>query len=307
MPLFSIIIPVYNVSSYLVDALESVLSQSCRDWECVCVNDGSTDDSGEILDSYASRDSRFRVIHQENGGVSAARNAGLALACGELVLFLDADDLLLDDALGILRVFVESHPDVELVQFGHRQRGIDYCAKFDCCVESEEFFASGGLPTSSVWGLLLRRTIFTGIMFPIGIRVAEDSEYSVRCHFRACVIGQVAKALYEYRVNPVGVIHSGWTFEKVRDLVRVIGRLSGDIVIEGEQAAFGFQRILERMRLSFFQALYHLENRNEVAELLAAYETLPNLLPAQTRPLRLAERFPWLYFAVLKWIRRIPK
>ena len=91
-PFFSIIIPVYNVAPYLHECLDSVLAQTFTDWEAICVDDGSTDGSGAILDEYAAKDRRFKIIHQENAGVSAARNVALALAHGEYVAFVDADD-----------------------------------------------------------------------------------------------------------------------------------------------------------------------------------------------------------------------
>lgn len=92
-PFFSIIIPVYNVAPYLRACLEGVLAQSFGDWECLCVDDGATDGSGAILDEYAKRDARFRVFHQRNGGVSAARNRALGLVRGEFVCFVDGDDV----------------------------------------------------------------------------------------------------------------------------------------------------------------------------------------------------------------------
>ena len=89
---FSIIIPVYNVAPYLRECLDSVLAQTFTDWEAICVDDGSTDGSGAILDEYAVRDKRIKVFHQENGGASAARNKGLRLATGEWLCFIDSDD-----------------------------------------------------------------------------------------------------------------------------------------------------------------------------------------------------------------------
>jgi len=92
-PSFSIIIPVYNVAPYLRECLDSVLAQTFTDWEAICVDDGSTDGSGTIIDEYAARDKRFKVIHQKNAGVSAARNRALDEATGEWIGFLDADDV----------------------------------------------------------------------------------------------------------------------------------------------------------------------------------------------------------------------
>lgn len=104
-PFFSIIIPVYNVAPYLRECLDSVLAQTFIDWECLCVDDGSTDESGTILDEYAQKDPRFRIFHQPNAGVSAARNLGLDNAKGEWTLFVDSDDYITADCLNLF--FVE--------------------------------------------------------------------------------------------------------------------------------------------------------------------------------------------------------
>lgn len=99
---FSVIIPVFNVESYLRDCLDSVLNQTCADWEAICVNDGSTDNSAEILTEYALKDGRINIITQSNGGLSAARNAGMRAAKGDYILFLDSDDWLETSALQTL-------------------------------------------------------------------------------------------------------------------------------------------------------------------------------------------------------------
>ena len=91
-PEISIIIPVYKAEKYLRRCLDSVLSQTLSNWECILVDDGSPDQSGAICDEYAAKDSRFRVIHKPNGGVSSARNEGLDTAKGEFICFIDSDD-----------------------------------------------------------------------------------------------------------------------------------------------------------------------------------------------------------------------
>jgi len=92
VPTVSIIVPVYNVAPYLEECLQSIARQSFGDFECIVVDDGSTDGSGEMCDSWAACDPRFRVLHQENRGLSAARNTGLDVASGEYVQFVDSDD-----------------------------------------------------------------------------------------------------------------------------------------------------------------------------------------------------------------------
>lgn len=90
----SVVVPIYNVETFLRRALDSILSQTCKDWEAILVDDGSTDSSGRIAEEYAESDRRFQVIHKANGGQSEARNVGLQHARGEFLLFLDADDFL---------------------------------------------------------------------------------------------------------------------------------------------------------------------------------------------------------------------
>ena len=98
MTAVSIIIPVYNVEKYLEKCLDSALSQSLKDIEIVLVNDGSKDSSPQICEKYANNDTRIKLIHQENAGLSAARNTGLANSSGEYILFLDSDDYICSDA-----------------------------------------------------------------------------------------------------------------------------------------------------------------------------------------------------------------
>lgn len=92
MELVSVIIPIFNVEKYLPRALDSLLAQTHQDWEAIMVDDGSTDNCGIIADEYAQKDSRFKVIHKTNGGLSNARNTGVEHSCGKYILFLDSDD-----------------------------------------------------------------------------------------------------------------------------------------------------------------------------------------------------------------------
>ncbi len=94
MPAISVIIPIYNVEKYLRRCLDSVLNQTFTDWQAICVNDGSPDNSAEILAEYAARDKRFVVVNKKNGGLSDARNVGMEHATGEYILYLDSDDFI---------------------------------------------------------------------------------------------------------------------------------------------------------------------------------------------------------------------
>ncbi|MBE6404407.1 MAG: glycosyltransferase family 2 protein [Lentisphaerae bacterium] len=121
-PLFSIIIPVYDVEPYLKKCLDSVINQTFKDWECICVDDGSPDRCGEILDEYKNMmvakglGEKFIVVHQENKGVSGARNSALEIASGTWVQFLDSDDALESDFLEKLAKAVDKNPDVDTIE-----------------------------------------------------------------------------------------------------------------------------------------------------------------------------------------------
>ena len=116
--MISIIIPVYNTAQYLDQCLESVLVQSYTDWECIVVDDGSTDNSGEICDKWGKRDSRFVILHQKNQGVSAARNKGLERCKGEYICFIDSDDWVEPTYLSHLYDGMKNNEGVDMVVSG---------------------------------------------------------------------------------------------------------------------------------------------------------------------------------------------
>lgn len=99
-PKVSVIVPVYNVEKLLQRCIDSILAQTFTDFELLLIDDGSKDKSGEICDEYAAKDSRIRVFHKQNGGVSTARNIGIDKAQGEWIYFVDSDDIVLPSALG---------------------------------------------------------------------------------------------------------------------------------------------------------------------------------------------------------------
>lgn len=115
-PLLSVILPIYNTEPWLRRCLDSICNQTLRDIEIICVNDGSTDHSADILEEYAARDPRIRVIHQENGGLSAARNTGLAACRTELITTVDSDDYIEPDTYAELLPHMTE--DIDLICYG---------------------------------------------------------------------------------------------------------------------------------------------------------------------------------------------
>lgn len=114
-PLVSVIVPVYNRAHYLGDAVASALGQVDANVEVLVVNDGSSDDTGQVADALAAADPRVRVFHQPNGGVSAARNTGIRAARGTYICFLDSDDAFLPDKVRLQTAYLEAHPECDLV------------------------------------------------------------------------------------------------------------------------------------------------------------------------------------------------
>jgi len=111
----SIIVPAYNYARFLPHALDSVLAQTFGDWECIIVDDGSTDDTAAVVAKYADRDARFRYVRQENRGPAAARNHGMTLAAGDYLQFLDADDRLEPHKLALHVRYLDEHPECDIV------------------------------------------------------------------------------------------------------------------------------------------------------------------------------------------------
>ena len=117
MPFFSIIVPVYNVESFLEECLNSILAQRFNDYELIVVDDGSTDRSRKICDEYAKKDSKITVIHKQNGGLVSARKSGLRIAKGEYILNVDSDDYLSNDLLNILEATINNNHEPDIITF----------------------------------------------------------------------------------------------------------------------------------------------------------------------------------------------
>lgn len=180
----SVVIPVYNVECYLERCVQSVLRQTYRDFEIILVDDGSTDGSGSLCDQLAQQDSRIRVVHQQNQGLSAARNQGVRCANGEYIAFLDSDDeWLLED--GLETILVEDSPDlivfkrVDIWNRNHRISSADYdLESISRLPDPQAVFAhlvsTQQLQIGACYQLVRRQVIVShDIFFPIGM-ISED-------------------------------------------------------------------------------------------------------------------------------------
>ena len=233
--LFSIIIPVYNVESFLRECLDSVLKQTFPDWEAICVNDGSTDQSASILEEYSEKDIRFKIISQANGGLSSARNSGLKVAKGDYVLFLDSDDWLESDALAVL---AENTNDEDMVCFSGRR-----------FMEAEDSFHSPDCLTEKVYpsgmeyyndNALLRRDfafvcvvlraykrsflVKYGLGFKEGIYHEDNLFTPIACYY-ARKVRVINNCLYDYRVRGSSITTSS-NPKKLKDMLGTANELA---------------------------------------------------------------------------------
>lgn len=231
---FSIIIPVYNVEPYLRECLDSVLAQTCGDWEAVCVDDGSTDGSAAILAEYAARDSRFRIVTQPNGGLSAARNTGLDHARGDYILFLDSDDWLENKALESINTqlsILNSQFQIDMLCFGgwrgeqeERPTPATYSTGWD--YYNHQALTHHDFPFVCVVLRCYRRQFLeqSRLRFREGI-LHEDNHFTPRACLAAGKVSVIPDALYHYRIRE-GSIMTTRSLRSRQDMLRIANDLA---------------------------------------------------------------------------------
>jgi glycosyltransferase involved in cell wall biosynthesis len=212
MSLLSIVIPVYRVEKTLDRCLQSIASQSFADWEATLVDDGSTDNSPALCDAWALRDPRFKVLHKPNGGLSDARNAGIEVATGTYITFVDSDDYLAADTLRPLMTLLAEHPDTDMLEYVIAKTyatGEQEMLQFEEQVYtsfSSYWMGSRAYQHSYAWNKIYRRELWADVRFPKG-RVFEDIYTLPLLLEKAQCIRTTALGAYHYCDNPQGISH----------------------------------------------------------------------------------------------------
>lgn len=217
--MFSIIVPVYNVEKYLDKCLASILRQTFKNFECIIIDDGSPDNSNAIIDKYVKLDQRFKVIHQKNMGISAARNAGLDIAKGEYVVFVDSDDYIADDYLEKFALKI-ADTDADIVICGFIEAYKDYEKNKVFAVESTEVIKQNILADiwpSYVWNKCYKKDLFTNIRFPVG-KIFEDILTIPELCLYAQKIVCIPDKLYYYNRQNENSITTNMSSEKMYNL-----------------------------------------------------------------------------------------
>lgn len=219
--LISVIMPVYNVEAYLEESIESVLNQDHRELELIVIDDGSPDNCGAICDAYAAKDSRVKVIHQKNGGAAAAKNAGLRIASGTWLSFVDSDDYLEPGAYShMLQVLKEHQADVVQCSFQDLYRNrVEPNIQQPCVLNERQYLLRFPKDWSCplLWNKLYRRSLFDGVFFEEGHKI-DDEYFTYQGFLEPCKVVVDDRIVYNYRRRASSVMCSPAAAEqRIRD------------------------------------------------------------------------------------------
>ncbi len=223
-PLLSVVVPVYKVEAYLNRCLESLTAQTYRNLEILLVDDGSPDHSGEICDRWAERDSRIRVLHQENRGAGAARNAALDAAKGELIGFVDSDDYLSPQMYEVLYSLMEG--DVDIAECEILETEDD-----DCPLEDGAQGEVHTYPAKEAMAMhiadtrfcqtppnkLYRRRVLEGVRFPVG-NLIDDEDFTYRAIGASRRLAHTSARMYAYRQQPGSAMHKPYSLKRLEGI-----------------------------------------------------------------------------------------
>lgn len=262
----SVIVPVYKVEKFLHRCVDSILGQTFRDFELILVDDGSPDSCGEICEAYAAKDSRIHVIHQQNGGLSAARNTGIDWVMAEShshwLAFVDSDDWVHPQFLQQLYAAAEQTCCKISVCGFFRTEGepLPEGEDFSIQVMTADDYYCGSVHdgvTAVAWNKLYHRSLFKKLRYPIG-KLHEDEFTTYKAVYQAVKIGVTNARLYAYYQNPAGIMRSEWNPRRMH----VLEAFEEQITFAQEQ---GKDRLLKKTVLSYIFSIHdHLEKAIKV-------------------------------------------
>lgn len=284
MDLISVIVPIYKVEPYLDRCVESIVAQTYENLQIILVDDGSPDRCPAMCDAWAAKDSRIQVIHKENGGLSDARNAGLAAATGEYVAFIDSDDSIAPDFIQrLFDALINSGADIaecatdyvdEAGNVLRRRNAADVS-----CMGREEALRRLVLEDGvyqTVWNKLYRRDVIAGILFEKG-KYNEDEFWTYRIFDRMEKLAVVREPLYYYLQRFGSIIGVGYNIRR----------------LDGLEA-----RYMRMIELQKYESLACLTRQNLLMDCLWHYQSASRVLEgaekisAQERILKIAKAIP---------------
>lgn len=231
--IISVIVPIYNVEKYLIRCISSIMEQTYQELEIILVDDGSPDNCGQICDEYATKDNRIKVIHKKNGGLSSARNAGLDIATGQYISFIDSDDYIEIDMYEKMFNYLNKHEaDIVICEVNDvdeenniLDKKVIYTSKEPEVMNSTEVMRRYlmGEWTAS-WDKLYKRDLFNKIRFPEG-KINEDVAIMLHVFEQTETVVYIKDTLYNYRQRANSITTSNFSVKKLDALENCINNL----------------------------------------------------------------------------------
>ena len=274
----SVIVPVYNVQLYICQCLDSVLSQNYNDLQIILIDDGSTDNSGAICDEYAAKDPRVVVIHQKNSGAAAAKNAGLRVATGKYLSFVDSDDYLEPDAYAHMVSQLE-HNKADVVQCTFRDVFPDKTVHHSLQEEELAFTNIQYLAQFTkdwtcglLWDKLYVRSLFDGIFFEEGHKI-DDEYFTYRGIMNAQKIVRDNFVIYNYRKRRSSVMYSPESGRQIlKDRIDYLSKRRVNVIVRLPELRQVFDRhFVEMMVILSGDPLATKESNTIIKQQLRAY------------------------------------
>lgn len=265
--IISIIVPIYNVDQYLDKCINSIINQTYKNIEIILIDDGSTDNSLTICNNYSKQDSRIKVIHKENGGLSDARNKGIEIAKGEYITFIDSDDYVDLDYVEILYNTITKY-EADISISTHRilfpNKTVDKYTFEEYVSTKEEILDKllydDGIDTSA-WGKLYKKFLFKDIRFPKG-RLFEDAATTYKLIDNANKIAVYSKPTYNYVIRENSISNVGFS-EKKLDLIKSTQEMTDYIRARYPGLEKGCNRRLMFSYLATFTQLAKSKSKNK--------------------------------------------
>lgn len=229
--LISVVVPIYNVEQYIVPCIESIIKQTYQNLEILLIDDGSPDNCGRICEQYKQKDSRIKVVHKQNGGLSDARNCGLKLARGEYIIFIDSDDFVSTELIEKLYFgIVKENAEIaacyfEKVYDDKENIGEKEICKMDSSYTSKELlkrlYTDANSPIAFVaWNKLYKKSLFTenNILYPFG-KYHEDTFTTYKLIYSAKRIAIISEVLYYYRIRKGSIMTEAFSIKRLDNLL----------------------------------------------------------------------------------------
>ena len=275
MPRISVVVPVYKVESYLRRCVDSILRQSFTDFELILVDDGSPDNCPAICDEYVVKDGRVHVIHQENGGLSAARNAGIdycfSNSDSEWISFVDSDDWVHCDYLKTLIDLAQEY-GVSISVCGYIKRDT-YCLddplkdKKPLMLESNQAYADYYSFCMPAYCKIYRKALFAELRFPPG-KLHEDAFITHLLIFTAERVAISEEKLYYYFSNPESITRAEWTEKRLDEIEAHEKRLA---FLQDKNCPDAYKR---EVQAYLYTLLYHIKSVESISDLSPEYSRM---------------------------------